>query len=118
MSGDPNINDLRLFCSVARKLSFIAVSRDLDVPTTTLSKRIAMLELALDAKLFERTTRRVSLTAQGIRIYRWAEKILDLVEEMHSDVAAANEEVADRTSSGRRAGRERFAPALAQFEQR
>ena len=113
MHNDPQLNDFRLFCAVARKLSFIAVAKDLDIPTTTLSKRIATLELALGVKLLERTTRRVNLTEEGVRIFGWAERILDVVEEMQADVALARKEArcTVRVAPGARLRREQFSSA-------
>ena len=120
MDNDPQLNDLRLFCAVARKSSFIAVARDSGVAPTSVSKRIAMLEEALGVKLFHRTTRRVHVTDEGAKIYLWAQKILDDVEDMHDDIATTRGDPRGliRISSSARLGRELLTPALSRFKQR
>lgn len=59
---------LQTFADVARRGSFAAVARDEGVDPSSVSRRVAALEQALGLTLFERTTRRLSLTEAG-RIY-------------------------------------------------
>ena len=59
---------LQTFADVARRGSFAAVARDEGVDPSSVSRRVAALEEALDLTLFERTTRRLALTEAG-RIY-------------------------------------------------
>lgn len=59
---------LQTFADVARCGSFAAVAREEGVDPSSVSRRVAALEEALDLTLFERTTRRLSLTEAG-RIY-------------------------------------------------
>ncbi|UWQ90857.1 LysR family transcriptional regulator [Rhodobacteraceae bacterium M382] len=61
-------NDLALFTSVARHLSFSEAANALGIPLSRVSRRIAELEDHLGAKLFERTTRTVRLTEEGRRL--------------------------------------------------
>ena len=58
-----------LFVEVARTSSFSAAGRNLGVPTPTLSRRIAAMETRLAVRLFERSTRSVTLTASGQRYF-------------------------------------------------
>src|SRR5256714_6908298 len=56
---------LRLFARVARKGSFSAAGRELNIPQSTASRTIATLERQLRVVLFVRTTRAVTLTDAG-----------------------------------------------------
>src|ERR1700761_9431992 len=56
------------FESVARHLSFVRASEELDVTTTAISKTIKQLEAQMDVRLFNRTTRSVALTEAGTKL--------------------------------------------------
>ena len=58
-----------LFVEVARTRSFSAAGRNLGVPTPTLSRRIAAMEARFGVRLFERSTRRVTLSSAGQRYF-------------------------------------------------
>lgn len=64
---DPRLglNELEAVMAVARRASFRQAAIDLDVSTTALSNTIAKLEATLETRLFNRTTRSVSLTEAG-----------------------------------------------------
>lgn len=59
---------LRTLIAVERHGSFAAVARIENVDPSSVSRRIAALEDALDLRLFERTTRRLNMTEAG-RVY-------------------------------------------------
>ena len=59
---------------VARRAGFAAVAEELGVSPAFVSKRIALLEQTLNVVL-HRTTRRVTITEGGERIYEWAQRI-------------------------------------------
>ena len=114
MNIKPQLDDLRLFCVVARNRSFAETSRELGVSKAVVSKRIALLESAVQEKLFHRTTRNVSLTAQGEIVQQWAQRILEDVDLMGE--AISREKAAPsgllRICSSTGFGRSRLAPAL------
>src|SRR6185295_11341677 len=56
------------FECVARHLSFVRASEELDVTTTAISKTIKQLEAQLSVRLFNRTTRSVALTEAGTKL--------------------------------------------------
>jgi LysR family transcriptional activator of dmlA len=74
--------DLRVLIHAARRASFAAAAEELGTSPAYISKRIAMLEEALGAKLFLRTTRRVALTERGELILSWAQRVLDAYQQV------------------------------------
>src|SRR5574343_1578233 len=110
----PKREDLRLFCVVVRNRSFAETARELGVSKAVVSKRIALLEASVDEKLFHRTTRRVSLTAQGELVHLWAQRILEDVDLMGEAISREKAAPAGllRICSSTGFGRSRLAPAL------
>ena len=80
-------DDLRVFTVVARKASFAAAADELGTSVAYVSKRIRLLEESLSVKLLQRTTRRVVVTEEGERVFHWAERILDEVDQLLQEVA-------------------------------
>ncbi|QDF99431.1 LysR family transcriptional regulator [Azoarcus sp. DD4] len=120
MNNKPLLEDLRLYCTVVRRRGFAASARELGVSNAYVSKRIALLEDALGAKLLHRTTRSVSLTEQGEVVLQWAQRIVDDVDRLAEAVSAEKMAPAGLlrvcTSSG--FGRNRVGPALAALAER
>jgi LysR family transcriptional activator of dmlA len=85
----PLLEDLRLFCTVARKNSFAESAKELGASPAYISKRIALLEAALGVRLFHRTTRSVVMTEDGSNVHDWARRILDDVDQMIETVSTA-----------------------------
>jgi DNA-binding transcriptional LysR family regulator len=85
----PGINwdDARIFLAVARAGQILGAARRLDLNHATVSRRIAALESALDAKLFRRHTAGSELTPAG-------ERFLGVAERMEADMIAARAEIA------------------------
>ena len=78
---------LRYFLAVAELGSFSKAAARVSVTQPTLSVGIAKLEAELGARLFERTTRRVSLTPAGSRFLAHARAISHEYEAALRDVA-------------------------------
>ena len=72
---------LRLFVRVARKGSFSAAGRDLNIPQSTASRTIANLEGEIGATLFIRTTRAVTLTDTGLDFLARIEPLIAGLDE-------------------------------------
>ncbi len=81
------LQPLMAFAQSARRGSFAAAARDLGGAPSTLAKSVARLEASLGVKLFHRTTRQVSLTPDGERLFRRCERILAELEDLHADAA-------------------------------
>ena len=65
-----DLNDMLYFAQVVDHGSFAATARELGIPTSTLSRRVADLEEALGVRLLHRTTRKLSLTQVGEIYYQ------------------------------------------------
>lgn len=65
-----DLNDMWYFAEVVDKGSFAAAGRSLGLPKSRLSRRVAELETRLGARLLQRTTRSLSLTAVGEMFHR------------------------------------------------
>ena len=59
------IRTLELFTAVARRGSFAAVAKELDIDPSSVSRAIGDLETELGLRLFQRTTRSMTLTEAG-----------------------------------------------------
>jgi DNA-binding transcriptional LysR family regulator len=76
---------LRLFARVARKGSFSAAGRELNIPQSTASRTIATLEREIGAALLVRTTRAVTLTDAGLDFLARIDHILaELYDAEHT----------------------------------
>jgi DNA-binding transcriptional LysR family regulator len=71
---------MRVFTRVAERGSFAQAADELDISRAAASAHVAALEKHLGARLLNRTTRRVSLTAEGSEFLRRSRRILD---ELH-----------------------------------
>jgi DNA-binding transcriptional LysR family regulator len=75
------------FAQTARRGSFAAAARDLGGSPSTLAKSVARLETGLGVKLFHRTTRQVTLTADGERLFHRCERVLAEFEDLKADAS-------------------------------
>ena len=64
-----DLNDIAVFAAVAQFESFSRAARSLGMPVSTVSRKVTTLEAQLGVTLIQRTTRKLSLTAQGRAYY-------------------------------------------------
>lgn len=76
-----DLNEILVFAKVAEAGSFIRASRALDMPKSTVSRKVSELEERLGARLLQRTTRKLSLTDVGQAFYRHAARVVAEAEE-------------------------------------
>lgn len=89
-------NDLKFFLELARQTRLMPAARRLKVDHTTVSRRIAELEKALCAKLFERKPDGFVLTDDGHRLFCIAEKIEALSASVREVIGTNHSELAGR----------------------
>lgn len=80
---------MSLFVEVARAKSFRRAAQALDMPSSTLSRRILVLERAIGLRLLHRTTRRIELTEAGQIYFERSQRIVEearLAHEQLSDI--------------------------------
>ena len=82
-------SDLELVTAVRKHGSLAAAARSLDTLPPAVTKRLAALEAQLGQKLFQRTTRRVSATAEGELLCDRAESLLNSFETLESELRRA-----------------------------
>jgi DNA-binding transcriptional LysR family regulator len=73
-------NDLLLFARIVESGSFSMAAQRVDLPKSTVSRRIALLEAKLGERLLQRTTRKLMLTEFGASLLEHARKVVDEVE--------------------------------------
>ncbi|MFK3740591.1 LysR family transcriptional regulator [Massilia sp. TN1-12] len=77
---DVEPNDLLLFARIVEAGSFSMAAQRLDLPKSTVSRRIALLEASVGERLLQRTTRRLMLTEFGTSLLEHARKVAEEVE--------------------------------------
>ncbi|MCC2596633.1 LysR family transcriptional regulator [Pusillimonas sp. MFBS29] len=87
---------MQVFERVADEGGFAAAARALDVSPPVVTRLIAELETHLGTRLFQRTTRRVSLTEAGAAYLERVRQILQDVEEADGIASAHTRELAGR----------------------
>jgi len=80
-----NLNDLRAFLIVARESNFTRAAAQLGMSRSGLSHAITALEARLGVRLLTRTTRSVSLTQAGMRLYN---RLQPMLSELDSELAS------------------------------
>jgi DNA-binding transcriptional LysR family regulator len=76
-----DIKDLRFFVAVYEAKGFAQASASLHTVQSNVSARVRRLEEFLGAPLFQRHRRGAEPTEKGERLYRYAKRVLELMEE-------------------------------------
>lgn len=112
------LDDLAFFQHLARAGNLTATARELGLSLSAVSKRLKQLEARLGVELAARTTRRLTLTAEGERYLARGALILDELDELENSLG----ERANQALSGRLRvnatfgfGRRHIAPLLSRF---
>lgn len=84
-----DFNQIAVFVKVVEAGSFSAAARLLDIPISTVSNRVAMLEKRLGVTLLQRTTRQLHLTDAGKLYYDHASEGLAHIFDAESSISEA-----------------------------
>ena len=87
-----SLRSLTIFLAVADALSFAAAARRLGLSSSATGKAIGALEARLGIRLFNRTTRRVSLTPEGQMLLGRARRLHDEWRETEALLSASGVE--------------------------
>lgn len=111
------IDQLRIFIRVAHSRGFTLAADQLGVPRPTVSLAIQQLETRLGVRLFNRTTRRVSLTQDGEALLERAIVLVADAEELEQQFRPQAEALGGRlrVDMPSRIARRLVAPALPTF---
>src|SRR5713101_8691908 len=82
---------LAAFCAVVERESFSQAAARLGVTQPAVSQQVRALEKRLGRQLLDRSGRRVVPTEAGLRLYRGAQKLLALEDQLVEDVAGEEE---------------------------
>ena len=84
--------NIKAFLLTAKTGSFSAAAREIGVAPSVVTKRVTQLEGEIGSPLFNRTTRRLSLTSTGERLKpRFLNQIMDLEETISAATVHDNE---------------------------
>ena len=84
---------LKSFHCVYENNSFKRAAEFLSLPTSNVSRHIALLEERLNTRLFDRTTRRIAPTDAGEHLYLRTQPLLDKLNDALEDVTQYSHEV-------------------------
>ncbi len=82
---------LQAFCEVVERRSFSQAAERLGVTQPAVSLQVRALEKRVGVQLLDRSGRRVEPTEAGLRLYRGAQRLLALEDEIVSDLEAKAE---------------------------
>jgi DNA-binding transcriptional LysR family regulator len=83
-----DLNEILVFAKVVQAGSFTRAAKQLAMPKSTVSRKIAELEERLDARLLQRTTRKLSLTDAGRTYFDYCARIVGEIDEAEHAVTS------------------------------
>lgn len=112
--------DLALVLAIRDQGSLAGAAATLDVVPSVITKRLGALEARLGQRLFDRTTRRLSATAEGEAVCLHARTLLDGFAALESELGERQNELTGtvRLAATFGFGRRWLGPALAAFQAR
>ena len=113
-------SDLELVMAIRSQGSLAGASQLLQVVPSVVTKRLGALEARLGQRLFERTTRRLSATAEGEAVCRHAKALLEGFAALENELGERQNELRGpvRLAATFGFGRRWLGPALAAFQAR
>ena len=86
-----DLNELQIFAAIAREMNFTRAAKALGISKAAVSRAITNLESRLSIRLFERTTRRLTLTEAGEIYLTPVRRAMEEVEEADAAVTRLTE---------------------------
>lgn len=111
-----SLSTLNVFVSVAQTRSFVATGRSLGVSASAIGKSIVRLEERFGVRLFNRSTRSVTLTEDGMRFLERSLRILGEIEAAEAEFSQTNTAPSGRLKISLPMIGEPFLPVLADFK--
>lgn len=113
-----SLSGIAPFVKAAETLSFVAAARSLGVSPSAVGKSVSRLEQAMGVRLFQRSTRRVQLTAEGALFFERCRRILDELQDAQAMLSDTMQAPRGRLKVSLPAVGYRFLlPQLAEFRQ-
>jgi DNA-binding transcriptional LysR family regulator len=114
------LQPLMAFAETAKRGSFASAARELGCTPSTLAKAVTRLEQRLAVRLFHRTTRQVTLTDDGQRLFGRCQRVLAELELLQEEASGASSEPRGtlRIDMPVTLGREVMLPVLAELLRR
>ena len=94
------IRVLRYFLTVVREQSITKAAEVLHITQPTLSRQLAQMEEEVGVRLFERGSRNITLTNEGLLLRRRAEEILQLVDKTEKELIEQDEQIEGKITLG------------------
>jgi len=76
-----DLNDIYVFVKVVEAGSFVGASKQLNMPSTTVSRKVQKLEQALGVRLLQRSTRKLHVTDAGQQYFDNCQQSLARIED-------------------------------------
>jgi DNA-binding transcriptional LysR family regulator len=83
-----DLNEILVFTRVVQAGSFTMAATELNMPKSTVSRKVSELEERLKARLLQRTTRKLSLTDAGRTYYDYCARIVGEIEDAERAVSS------------------------------
>lgn len=108
---------IRVFLEVARRGSFHGAAQGLGLSRSSVSKHIAWLENAFDVRLLNRTTKNVTITAEGQYLLNTAPSAIERFDHLRASIQGARTGISGTIRIGvpPTFGTRRFLPVIAEF---
>lgn len=82
----PDLNLVRTFVAVGRRLSITLAGRDLHLTQSAISRQVRQLEEQMGVRLLDRGFRSISLTHAGLRLFQVADPWVTQLGELHASL--------------------------------
>lgn len=114
------LTEMRVFVRAIERGTFAAAAGDQGLTPSAVSKLIRRLEARLGVRLINRTTRKLSLTAEGETYFHSGRRLIEAVDGLEDEVAASADHPRGllRINTEIWWGVQHLAPALIDFQQR